>query len=271
MTGRTRESALKATKGAKETPLHSTHIIETGTHGRYLVDRPAGNGPFPVIAGFHGYAENAERMLEALIQVRRERAWLLVSIQALNRFYNRGNDVVVANWMTREDREQAIADNVAYVASVVSTVCREHDTTDVLVYAGFSQGVAMAYRAAAFAVFARSGGPEGGTSVPPRRTSIPPGRQGVPPPPLGVIVLAGDLPPDVGPHVALLPPILIGRGTTDHWYTESKALADLEIFKAAGVTPALHVFEGGHVWDPTFVARAGEFLDACDIEAHRHG
>ena len=173
-------------------------------------------------------------MLDALVPLRGTRPWLLVSIQALNRFYNRSGDVVVANWMTREDREQAIADNVAYVGSVVSAVRREHPVSDVLVFAGFSQGVAMAYRAAAFAGFATS----------------------------GLIVLAGDVPPDVSPRLASLPPVLIGRGTTDDWYTAAKAAADLQAFQAAGVTPSVHVFEGGHVWDTTFIARAGQFLDA---------
>ena len=211
----------------------NTHTIRAGTHGRYLVDRPAGDGPFPVLLGFHGYAENAERMLESLVQVRGARPWLIVSVQALNRFYNRANDAVVANWMTREDREHAIADNMAYAASVVAALRRDYPVTEVLVYAGFSQGVAMAYRTAAFL-----------------------------PPPSGIIALAGDVPPDVAPRVKSLPPVLIGRGTTDHWYTESKAAADLQTFQAADIAPFVHVFDGGHVWHPTFVARAGEFLDS---------
>jgi predicted esterase len=190
-----------------------------------------------MLVGFHGYGEDAERMLEALVRVRGDRHWLLVSIQALNRFYNRVNDVV-ANWMTRQDREQAIADNLSYIGSVVSAVRREEPVSNVLVYAGFSQGVAMAYRAAAFAGLGNS----------------------------GLIVLAGDVPPDVAPQLGILPPVLIGRGTTDHWYTEPKAAADLELFTAAGVTPAVHVFEGGHLWDQAFITRAGEFLDLLNAE-----
>ena len=145
---------------------------------------------------------------------------------------------VVANWMTREDRELAIADNLSYVGSVVAAVRASNRSRNVLVYAGFSQGVAMAYRAAAFAGLARLGGDCSGRRRPARcRTA------------------AGHL-----------PPVLIGRGTTDHWYTEPKAAADLELFTAAGVTPAVHVFEGGHVWDQTFITRAGEFLDLLNAE-----
>ena len=50
--------------------------------------------------------------------------------------------------MTKEDREPAIADNTAYVANVLSAVAEEFGLTRPLIYAGFSQGVAMAYRAA---------------------------------------------------------------------------------------------------------------------------
>ena len=211
--------------------------IATEVHGRYLVDLPQGHGPFPVLVGFHGYGELAGSMLESLARIRAERDWTLVSVQALNRFYTRANDVV-ANWMTREDRDHAIADNVAYVAAVVAAVRAEYPCTDVLAYAGFSQGVAMAYRAAAFAHLA---------------AAIPRAAGG--------IMLAGDIPPDVAPHIDRLPPLLIGRGKKDEWYTEAKAATDLAILDELGVTPTLHVFDEGHEWTESFVKAAGDFLD----------
>ena len=191
-----------------------------------------------MLVGFHGYAETAEDMLDVLQRIRGDRAWVLVSVQALNRFYTRAQDVV-ANWMTREDRDLVIADNIDYVAAVVEAVRREHRTNAVLVYAGFSQGVAMAYRALAFAA-------ERGRDVP---TAA------------GGIMLAGDVPPDVAPRVAVLPPLLVGRGTTDEWYTDAKAAADIELFRRANVTPHVHVFDGGHVWGDSFIAAAAQFLD----------
>lgn len=207
------------------------HQIEVRTHGRYLVNRPHHDGPLPVLVGFHGYGEGAEHMMGELLRIRASRSWLLISVQALNRFYTKAGDVV-GNWMTREDRELAIADNIAYVKAVLSEVRANHHTRSTLVYVGFSQGVAMAYRAAAFA------GPAS-----------------------GAIVLAGDVPPDVAPLIASLPPVLIGRGISDHWYTEPKAVADLAIYDQAGVTPAVHVFDGGHVWDQSFITAASDFLE----------
>ena len=85
--------------------------IAVTTHGRYLVMAPA-ETPAGLIVGFHGYAENAEIHLEALRAIPGVERWLVVAIQALHPFYTR-DERIVANWMTRQDREQAIADNLA--------------------------------------------------------------------------------------------------------------------------------------------------------------
>ena len=135
--------------------------------------------------------------------------------------------------MTKEDRELAIADNIAYVAKVLSAVAEEFGITRPLIYVGFSQGVAMAYRAAAF----------------------------VQRPCDGMIALAGDVPPDVAPLAASLPKVLLGRGTEDKWYDAEKAAADLAILQASDdrrrtcfrwpVTSGI----------PHLLRRAGEFVD----------
>ena len=207
-----------------------TRTIATGTHGRYLVEVP--DPSRATLIGFHGYQENAAITFEVLRQIAAGRSIGLVSIQGLHRFYTRANDVV-ASWMTKEDRELAIADNVAYVAKVLSAVADEYGITRPLIYAGFSQGVAMAYRAAAL----------------------------VQRPCDGVIALAGDVPPDVWPLASSLPKVLIGRGTEDKWYDADKAAGDRRVLEPAGVTVTEEVFEGGHVWAPEFVAKAAAFVD----------
>lgn len=209
----------------------TTHTIAAKTHGRYLIHAPTDEA-VGTLCGFHGYKENADIHMAALRRIAGDRHWRLISVQALNRFYSKGGDVV-ANWMTKQDREPAIADNVAYVAAVLSDIAEESGAARLLVYAGFSQGVAMAYRAAAFA-----------------------GR-----PCDGLIVLAGDVPPDVAPVAAQLPKILLGRGTKDQWYTAEKAARDLEVLNAAGADVVEHVFDGGHDWHADFVSHAGAFLD----------
>lgn len=209
----------------------NSHTLPTTTHGRYLVESPSARAA-GLLCGFHGYKENAETHLAVLRRIAGDRQWRLVSVQALHPFYARGSDVV-ASWMTSQDRELAIADNVAYVAAVRSQVEAEYGAVRPVVYAGFSQGVAMAYRAAALAAH----------------------------PCDGLILLAGDVPPDVVPVAARLPPTLLGRGATDDWYTAEKAAVDLATLHAAGTRVAEHVFDGGHVWHDAFIARAGAFLD----------
>lgn len=207
----------------------NARTIAIRTHGRYLVEwRP---GARATLVGFHGYQENAAIHLDVLRRIAPE-SLNLISIQALNRFYTRANKVV-AGWMTSEDRDLAIADNIAYVTAVLDEVDGETGLGGALFYCGFSQGVAMAYRAAAF----------------------------VPRPSHGVIALAGDVPPDVAPVAASVPAVLLGRGTEDAWYSVEKMTTDVGILRGSGVTVVEHVFAGGHVWEETFVARASAFVD----------
>src|SRR5678816_1959620 len=94
--------------------------IPTPTHGRVLVEEAvSSHGSSPcVLIGCHGYAQNAAIMLKDLDTIPGIDAWRRVSVQALNRFYTRGDEAVVASWMTREDREDAIADNIQYLQNL---------------------------------------------------------------------------------------------------------------------------------------------------------
>lgn len=200
--------------------------VEARVHGRYLVRVPQIAGPWPALVSFHGYGEDATTNLTALERIPGIDRWLLVAVQALHPFYTK-NQRIVASWMTRQDRELAISDNIAYVRSVVTAVAREFPGTSPIVFAGFSQGVAMAYRSAA---------------------QIPSA---------GVIALAGDVPPDITQG---LPRVLIGRGTTDTWYTEEKAATDVARLKGLAQGVETCEFEGGHEWTDEFAAAVGAFL-----------
>jgi poly(3-hydroxybutyrate) depolymerase len=204
-----------------------TRTIETVVHGRYLLRVPPTAGPWPALFSFHGYAEDAAVNMTALERIPDISGWLLVAVQALHPFYTK-NDRIVASWMTRQDRELAIADNVRYASSVVAAVLEEFHVTGPIAFAGFSQGGAMAYRAAAAA---------GGA---------------------GVIILAADVPPDV---TSGLPPVLIGRGDRDAWYSEDKLAADLGRLRGMAVEVETCVFEGDHEWTDAFGAAAGRFLN----------
>jgi len=208
----------------------STLHVEARTHGRVLLRSPGTAPPWPVLVGFHGYAETADIHLAALERIPGVDQWCLAAVQALHPFYTRQQSVV-ANWMTSQDRELAIADNVDYVGRVLARLRDEHGVHPAPVFVGFSQGGAMAYRAAA--QFPCS----------------------------GLVILAADIPPDVGQQRDLrLPRTLIGRGVSDQWYTSEKHAADLAILERLGVSVENCVFDGGHEWGDEFLNAAARFL-----------
>jgi predicted esterase len=209
------------------------HTVATGTHGRYLIEPPASAGPAPVLVGFHGYGEGAEAQLERMRRIPGADRWLLISIQGLHRFYQRRANEVVASWMTRQDRDLAIGDNLVYVNAVVDAVDREYPGAMPLVLAGFSQGVAMTFRAAA------------GLS---RRVD-------------GVIAVGGDVPPELGPEaLARVSQALVCHGTRDEFYTQATFERDVQRLRDAKVTVQPIAFAGGHEWADAVVQAASLFL-----------
>jgi predicted esterase len=209
-----------------------TRTIAARTHGRYLVRAPRVDGRWPLLVGFHGYREDAAAHMAALESIPGTDGWLIVAVQGLHRFYTKGGDVV-ASWMTSEDRELAIADNIEYVRQVVDAVRAEFPTRDTLVFAGFSQGTAMAFRAAAHV------------------------------PADALIVLGADVPPDVATRTSVpLPPVLYGRGRRDDLYTAELHGRDVATLERLGVTVESVTFDGGHDWTPEFSAAAGRILAA---------
>jgi predicted esterase len=206
--------------------------ISALVHGRFLFDAPDA-ADCPLLVGFHGYGENAERHLEELRRLPGASRWVLCAVQALHPFYNRSGDVI-ASWMTRLQREQAIRDNVRYVAGVVAELRRELPVSGQLVYLGFSQGAAMAYRAAAGSGHDCQ----------------------------GMIALGGDVPPELeSQDISRFPPVLLGRGTSEEWYDAAKMEHDVELLRRKGVDVRPCVFEGGHEWTNEFRAAAGQFLE----------
>jgi hypothetical protein len=158
--------------------------------------------------------------------------WLIVSVQGLHRFYRGRSQDVVASWMTRQDRELAVVDNVSYIASVVDEVSREWTPGHALVFAVPSQGVATAFRAAA----ASTRGPS------------------------GVIALGGDVPPELGRRRSRAFRPCLPDAARRMNGTAREVADDLQRLTVAGVAVQSVEFDGGHQWSPVFNAAAGEFL-----------
>jgi predicted esterase len=157
----------------------------------------------------------------------------VVAVQALHPFYNAKTGEVVASWMTKQDRLLAIDDNIRYADRAIEAAKQEVATSRPLVYLGFSQGTAMAYRAAV------------GTSHPFN----------------GIIALAGDVPPELPAEPRDSDTrVLIGRGRDDDWYDQSKLESDLARLEQMGWDVETYVFDGGHEWTPEFCAACRDFL-----------
>lgn len=219
------------------------HHVHASVAGRVLVRRPAARSLRGVLLGFHGYAETAETQLARLAAVAGADDWLLVSAQALNRFYRGRSQETVAGWMTRQDRDLAIAANVGYVdrilGDIVRKICAEGDSPlkvpVPLVYVGFSQGVAMAFRAATL-----------GTAVA-----------------AGIVACGGDVPPELlGDPGTKFPSALLIRGARDEWYTAAKLAADAGALRARGVVVATVTIDAGHEWTDEVAVACGPFIAA---------
>lgn len=216
--------------------MNESKILQVATqvHGRALLRR-ASESPAPLLVGFHGYGENAERLLEAIVEVPGISLWHVVVVQALHPFYNTKTGEVVASWMTKLDRKLAIEDNLRYVASALDEAKKSLDLAGPTAFLGFSQGTAMAYRAAGWA---------GHTCD-------------------GLIALAGDAPAEIVDDSArALPRVLIGCGTEDSWYDEAKMESDAARLQSRGTRVETCLFEGGHEWTGEFRGAARDFLQS---------
>jgi predicted esterase len=150
---------------------------------------------------------------------------LIVAPEALSRHYldggsGSGDAKIGATWMTREDRDNEIADYVEFIDSVWRETAMHAPRVTVL---GFSQEVATAARWVAL-----------GNGRVDR-----------------LIAWAGQLPPDVDPAVftRLAGGLTMVTGSTDEyagWIAQGDHEARLV---AAGVTPQHLTFDGGHRMD----------------------
>lgn len=211
-----------------------SETIESTVLGRYWVDEGLAGLAAPVLVGFHGYGESAEALQREVNLIPGVTAWKRIAIQGLHPFYKTRTGDVVASWMTRLDREAAIHNNIQYIARVLERELGSGPQESPLVFIGFSQGTAMAYRAAG----------------------------GVERPCQAVIALGGDVPPELARGgLGKLPVALIGRGSRDEWYSEEKLLQDVEVLDSQGVNARPVRFEGGHEWTDGFRATVGRFLE----------
>jgi predicted esterase len=165
----------------------------------------------------------------------------IVAPEALSRYYldnTRGGShaasAVGATWMTREDRESEIADQVSYLDTLSDTVASAVAPAAVqLTVLGVSQGVATACRWL-----------DHGRTRPHR-----------------LVCWGGAIPDDVrlGEGAPLRHPKLwLVAGSRDIYATEERVAGQESVLRAAGVPFTRLAFEGGHRLDDATLVRLAD-------------
>ena len=98
-------------------------MLSNDPTGRILVEDPAGSFSRGLLVGFTA-TDRTRRTCSTSCGEFPARMSGAGRVQALHRFYTRNDQSVVASWMTREDREHAIADNIEYLNRVDRAVGR---------------------------------------------------------------------------------------------------------------------------------------------------
>jgi predicted esterase len=176
----------------------------------------------------HGYGQLARYFLRSFEGL--ERNALIVAPEGLSRFYtDAGHTRVGATWMTREDREREIHDQVTYLDMLAARLREECPQAAHGSVLGFSQGVATAAR---WSMLGRT--------------------------PISRLVLwAGSLPPELDIHAMRQGwstcQVDIVNGTRDTLVPAEQLRRHEPSLRAAGVRHAYHGYEGGHVVDPVLL------------------
>jgi predicted esterase len=134
--------------------------------------------------------------------------------------------------MTRQDRDVLIDDNIAYGDAVLSQVAAGR-RVERLVVCGFSQGVAMAFRA----------GVRGH-----QRADL-------------IAALGGDVPPELlSDRSVRFPRVLLARGRNDDVYGLDRFRADVQALRERYVSVDDLTVDSGHEWSPSFRQAVGARL-----------
>jgi len=207
--------------------MEERHIRVQRTARYHLLGDPVAARALWIV--LHGYGQLARFFLNKFEGLAKDA--LIVAPEGLSRFYL--DDVhqrVGATWMTREDREHDIQDQVYYLDALVDTLQEGHMDRPVHVL-GFSQGVATACRWSLLG-----------------RTHL-----------AQLVLWAGSLPPE--PTAEQLQArwkhlrIDMVLGTQDPFAGESALQANRDRLSAAKLEYRVHRFEGGHVLEPALLTR----------------
>jgi predicted esterase len=200
------------------------HLRVTRTARYYVLGTPAGHvDQLWVVC--HGYGQLARDFIRSFTAIAADNR-LIVAPEALNRYYvdtaprpHGADSPVAATWMTREDRDNEIADYIAYLDDLCAELKRVAPNARVTAL-GFSQGTATVSRWAS----------AGNTRL------------------HRVVLWGGSVAHDVPLRADLFgeATLTLVAGTRDHFVRSERLAAERERLHGAGLHHEFVQFEGGH-------------------------
>lgn len=176
----------------------------------------------------HGYGQLARYFLKNFEE---PDAAVIVAPEGLGRFYlDEAHTRVGASWMTREDRLNEIADQIAYLDALAGELATRALPGAPVHVLGFSQGVATASRWAV----------QGRTAI------------------AQLVLWAGTIPPELDREMlkkwhSVQVELVIGRHDP---LVDPGTLEDaVQRLERSGIRPTTHLFEGGHALEPALLQR----------------
>ena len=200
------------------------HLRVTRTARYYVLGTPAGHVVELWIV-CHGYGQLARDFIRSFESVAADNR-VIVGPEALNRYYvdtaprlHGSDSPVAATWMTREDRDNEIADYIAYLDDLCAELKRASPDARVTAL-GFSQGTATVSRWAAA-----------------RNTRLH-----------RVVLWGGSVAHDVTLRADLFGDanLVLVAGTRDHFVRSERLAGERARLNDAGLAHDFVQFEGGH-------------------------
>ena len=220
-------------------PSIGVHHLPVSRTARYVTLGAEAGEARQVWIALHGYAMLAERFLRLVAPLAEDHRTLAVAPEALSRFYletgrdGRHSNAVGATWLTREDRENEIADAIRYLDQLYGELGARLQPGATIAVLGFSQGASMAARWVAT-----------GSLIPDHLVLW-----GIDPPADAIAQVADRM---AGREVTLI------AGDRDPFAVEGGIEAQAAALAQRGVRARAERFHGGHALSKAVLRRLGE-------------
>ncbi len=207
--------------------------VEVSSYHAVLEATGDHDAPPALVLAMHGYGQACRNFIKTFAPLSAHNV-LVVAPQGLHQFYW-SNRRPGFSWMTSHQREQTIADNLAYLNRLYDALKTEHTFDPNRVFLlGFSQGVAMAFRAASTGHI----------------------------PACGVIACGGNIPPEVAENLDSITPYpsLVMHGRSDEVVPIAGSEMTVAALQQHNFPVDTHYFDGQHDIPETQVVAIAKWM-----------